>query len=129
MAYRRVAKGDPKEVEKETDEQLFSRVGIPHEVLTDQGTAFPSKTLKQVYSLLGIKGIRTTPYQPQTDGLVERYNQTLKGMLRKFVAANGKDWDRWLPCSLLTGRSPRPPPASRRLNFSMGDRCGGLWMS
>ncbi len=84
--------------------QLFSRVGIPQEVLTDQGTAFLSKTLKQVYSLLGIKGIRTTPYHPQTDGLVERYNQTLKSMLRKFVAANGKDWDRWLPYLLFAYR-------------------------
>ncbi|KAL2099488.1 hypothetical protein ACEWY4_003882 [Coilia grayii] len=81
--------------------QLFSRVGIPQEVLTDQGTAFLSRTMKQVYSLLGIKGIRTTPYHPQTDGLVERYNQTLKGMLRKFVAVNGKDWDRWLPYLLF----------------------------
>lgn len=83
---------------------LFSRVGIPQEILTDQGTAFLSKTLKHVYSLLGIKGIRTTPYHPQTDGLVERYNQTLKGMLRKFVAANGKDWDRWLPFLLFAYR-------------------------
>uniref|UniRef100_A0A3Q2DC58 Gypsy retrotransposon integrase-like protein 1 n=1 Tax=Cyprinodon variegatus TaxID=28743 RepID=A0A3Q2DC58_CYPVA len=58
--------------------QLISRVGIPQEIITDQGTAFLSKTLKQVYSLLGIKGIRTTPYHPQTDGLVERYNRTLK---------------------------------------------------
>jgi hypothetical protein len=84
--------------------QLFSRVGIPQEVLTDQGTAFLSKTLKQVYRLLGIKGIRTTPYHPQTDGLVERYNQTLKGMLRKFVAVNGKDWDHWLPYLLFAYR-------------------------
>ena len=84
--------------------QLFSRVGIPQEVLTDQGTAFLSKKLKQVYSLLGIKGIRTTPYHPQTDGLVERYNQTLKGMLRKYVAANGKDWDRWLPYLMFAYR-------------------------
>lgn len=71
--------------------QLFSGVGIPHEVLTDQGTAFLSNTLGQIYGLLDIKGIRTTPYHPQTDGLVERYNQTFKSMLRKFVAANGKD--------------------------------------
>ena len=84
--------------------QLFSRVGIPQEVLTDQGTAFLSKTMQQVYGLLGIKGIRTTPYHPQTDGLVERYNQTLKGMLRKFVASNGKDWDRWLPFLLFAYR-------------------------
>lgn len=84
--------------------QLFSRVGIPQEILTDQGTAFLSKTMKQVYSLLGIKGIRTTPYHPQTDGLVERYNQTLKSMLRKFVAVNGKDWDHWLPYLLFAYR-------------------------
>ena len=84
--------------------QLFSRVGIPQEIITDQGTAFLSKKLKQVYSLLGIKGIRTTPYHPQTDGLVERYNQTLKNMLRKYVSANGKDWDRWLPYLLFAYR-------------------------
>lgn len=84
--------------------QLFSRVGIPEEILTDQGTAFLSKTLKQVYSLLGIKGLRTTAYHPQTDGLVERFNQTLKSMLKKFVAANGKDWDRWLPYLLFAYR-------------------------
>ena len=84
--------------------QLFSRVGLPEEVLTDQGTAFLSKTLKQMYSLLGIKSIRTTPYHPQTDGLVERYNRTLKSMLRKFVAANAKDWDQWLPYLLFAYR-------------------------
>lgn len=84
--------------------QLFSRVGIPKEIITDQGTAFLSKSLKQVYGVLGIKGIKTTPYHPQTDGLVERFNQTLKSMLRKFVAENGKDWDRWLPYLLFAYR-------------------------
>ena len=84
--------------------QLISRVGIPNEILTDQGTAFLSKTLKQVYGLLGIRGIRTTPYHPQTDGLVERYNRTLKSMLKKFVAANGEDWDQWLPYLLFAYR-------------------------
>ena len=34
--------------------QLFSRVGVPREVLTDQGTNFLSTFLRQVYSLLGI---------------------------------------------------------------------------
>uniref|UniRef100_A0A3B3Q5E6 Integrase catalytic domain-containing protein n=1 Tax=Paramormyrops kingsleyae TaxID=1676925 RepID=A0A3B3Q5E6_9TELE len=84
--------------------QLISRVGIPKEIVTDQGTAFLSQTLQQVYRLLGIKGIRTTPYHPQTDGLVERYNQTLKSMLKKFVAEDGKDWDRWLPYLMFSYR-------------------------
>ena len=79
-------------------------MGIPKEVLTDQGTNFTSKTLKQVYSLLGIRGIKTTPYHPQTDGLVERFNQTLKSMLQKFVSDSGADWDQWLPYLLLSYR-------------------------
>ncbi len=84
--------------------QLFSRVGIPKEILTDCGTNFLSKLLQQVYKVLGIKGIKTTPYHPQTDGLVERYNQTLKNMLRKFVSHTGSDWDRWLPYLLFAYR-------------------------
>jgi len=84
--------------------QLFSRVGIPREVLTDCGTNFMSKLLQQVYQLLGIKKIKTTPYHPQTDGLVERYNQTLKNMLRKFVSHTGGDWDQWLPYLLFAYR-------------------------
>ncbi len=84
--------------------KLFSQVGIPKEVLSDQGTNFMSRTLHQVYQLLGIKRVRTTPYHPQTDGLVERFNQTLKNMLKKFVSNSGKDWDKWLPYLLFAYR-------------------------
>ncbi len=73
-------------------------------MLTDQGTNFMSRILTQVYQLLGIKRVRTTPYHPQTDGLVERFNQTLKNMLSKFVSDTGKDWDKWLPYLLFAYR-------------------------
>jgi len=65
---------------------LFSRVGIPEEILSDQGANFMSDLLQELYQLLHIRRIRTTPYHPQTDGLVERFNGTLKSMLRKFVS-------------------------------------------
>uniref|UniRef100_A0A3P9K2N1 Integrase catalytic domain-containing protein n=1 Tax=Oryzias latipes TaxID=8090 RepID=A0A3P9K2N1_ORYLA len=84
--------------------QLFSRVGVPDEIITDQATNFTSGTMKQLQKELGIKRIRTTPYHPQTDGLVERFNQTLKQMLRKFVADTGRDWDKWLPFVLFAYR-------------------------
>lgn len=45
-----------------------------------------STLLQRIYKVLGIKGVRTTPYHPQTDGLVERFYQTLKTMLRHFVS-------------------------------------------
>ena len=84
--------------------QLFSRVGFPCEILTDQGSNFMSTLLKQVYHLLGIKSLRTTPYHPQTDGLTERFNQTIKHMLRKFVNETGSNWDQWLPYLLFAYR-------------------------
>ncbi len=83
---------------------LFARVGIPAEVLTDQGTNFMSAFVQELYRLLNITQIRTSPYHPQTDGLVEKFNGTLKAMLRKFTAANKKDWDEYLPYLLFAYR-------------------------
>ncbi len=104
---------------------MISRVGIPKEILTDQGTAFMSRTIRELYELLGINSVRTSVYHPQTDGLVERFNRTLKTMIRKFVHEDAKNWDKWLepllfavrevpqastgfsPFELLYGRQPR----------------------
>ena len=83
---------------------VFARVGIPDEILSDQGTNFMSALLEEIYRLLQIKRIRTSPYHPQTDGLVERFNGTLKMMLRKFVSRNQKDWDDYLPYLLFAYR-------------------------
>ena len=84
--------------------KLFSRVGIPKEILTDQGSNFVSQLLTEIYRLLHIHPIRTTPYHPQTDGLVERFNKTLKSLLRKAAVDVGKDWDKLLPYLLFAYR-------------------------
>ena len=84
--------------------KIFSRVGIPQEILTDQGSNFQSQLLKELYRLLHINALRTSPYHPQTDGLVERFNQTLKSMLRKVATDNGKDWDKLIPPLLFAYR-------------------------
>ena len=105
--------------------QIISRVGIPKEILTDQGTLFMSRTLRELYELLGIQSIKTSMYHPQMDGLIERFNRTLKSMSRKFVHDDSLNWDKWLvsllfavrevpqsstgfsPFELLLGRKPR----------------------
>ena len=51
---------------------IYSRVGIPEEVLTDQGTQFMSECMQEVSRLLSIKGLTSTPYHPICNGLVER---------------------------------------------------------
>ena len=60
---------------------------IAKEILNDQGTCFMSQVLREMCKLLQIM------YHPQTNGLVERFNQTLKEMLRKMIEEDGKDWD------------------------------------
>lgn len=73
--------------------QVFSRVGIPKEILTDQGTPFMSRVTKELCILYKISHLRTSVYHPQTDGLVERFNKTLKNMLKKVVDKDGRNWD------------------------------------
>ena len=84
--------------------KVFARVGVPQEILTDQGSNFTSQLLAELYRLLHVHPIRTSPYHPQTDGLVERFNQTLKSMLRRTAAGDGKDWDKYIPYLLFAYR-------------------------
>lgn len=84
--------------------KIFARVGIPGEVLTDQGSNFTDRLLAEMYRLLHVHSIRTSPYHLQTDGVVERFNQTLKSMLRKVAIGEGKDWDKMIPYVLFAYR-------------------------
>ena len=54
---------------------------------------------------LGIEKTHTTPYRPQSDGLVERYNATLQRTLSMLVNENRNDWDDHLPYVLMAYRA------------------------
>ena len=58
------------------------RYGYPKSILSDNGKAFISKKVLATYRLYNIRGIYSTPYSPQSHGLVESFNKTLKGILR-----------------------------------------------
>ena len=53
-------------------EQIILKIGIPQILLTDQGSNFLSDLFANVCKLLRIKRIKTSPYNPQTDGALER---------------------------------------------------------
>ncbi|XP_022095014.1 uncharacterized protein LOC110981615 [Acanthaster planci] len=84
--------------------EVYSRLGIPQEILTDMGTQFTSEVMREVGRLLAIKQLTTTPYHPMCNGLVERFNATLKKMLRRMCAERPRDWDRFLPALLFAYR-------------------------
>ncbi len=79
--------------------------GVPSEILSDQGREFEGELFRRLSRLLQFKKIRTSPYHPQTDGQVERFNRTLLGMLSAFVSDSGKNWDLYLPYVLMAYRS------------------------
>ena len=79
--------------------------GVPHYLHSDQGANFVSTVIQSLCSKLGIKRTQTTPYHPQGNGQVERFNRTLEAMLSKVVADNQKDWDEHLQTLLFAYRT------------------------
>ena len=88
-------------------EGFFCRFGLPLELHTDQGGNFESRLFAEVCRLLGIEKTRTTPAYPQSDGMVERYNQTLEDSLSMYVSGHQKDWEDYLPYVLMAYRTAR----------------------
>ncbi|XP_037784772.1 uncharacterized protein LOC119580748 [Penaeus monodon] len=83
---------------------IFSRVGIPREILSDRGTQFTSKLMGELHKLLGIKPLFTTPYHPSCNGRIERFHSTLKACLRKLCVEKPKEWHRYLIPTLFALR-------------------------
>ena len=128
--------------------QIFSRYGMPSELLTDQGSVFTSKLTALMCKTFNIAKIRTSPYHPQSDGALERWHACLKGMIKR---AGGKlcEWDRQLkyllfayrdtphcvtgfsPFSLMYGRDVRGPLHFLKTSWIEGevDGCSvGDWL-
>ncbi len=59
-------------------DEVYAKHGMPQVVISDRGTIFVSKFMKDLYNLLQIKGNFSTAYHPQTDGQTERVNQEVE---------------------------------------------------
>lgn len=77
-------------------EEIVPVFGVPEALLSDRGTNLLSHLMLDVCKLLGVRKLNTTAYHPQCDGAVERFNRTLKTMLRKQAATMGTQWDQYL---------------------------------
>ena len=80
--------------------EFFSRMGLPIELHSDQGSNYGSELFKEICKILDIHKTRTSPYHPSGNGMVEVFNKTLLNMISAYVDENQKDWDLHLP--LLT---------------------------
>ena len=85
--------------------EFISRFGAPSHLHTDQGRSFESSLIKEICRLMGIVKTRTTPYHPQSDGMIERFNRTLLSMLRMAAVDDETNWDLRIPCLMLAYRT------------------------
>ena len=74
-------------------DEFFCRFSIPLQLHSDQGRQFEADVMREVCRLLQINKTRTTPYHPQSDGLVERFNRTLINMLAATVQDHPTQWE------------------------------------
>lgn len=93
---------------------IFSRMGFPAELQSDQGSVFTSALTTTFLERCGIKVIHSSINHPQTNS-VERWHSVLKQVLKTLCKENSRHWVRCLPAAMfalrtvlheLTGFSP-----------------------
>ena len=84
--------------------QMFSVYGLPEQIVSDNGPQFTAEEFAVFLKINGIKHNRSAPYHPATNGLAERFVQSLKQGL-KTSTSSGLPLSRHLNNFLLTYQS------------------------
>jgi hypothetical protein len=98
-------------------DQIFTRVGVPLQMLSDQGKEFDSLLIHELCKRMDIRKIRTTAYKPSTNGATERLHRTLNGMLGRVVSESQRDWCLRLPFIIAAYRAARHEATGYSPNF------------
>lgn len=86
-------------------ENVIMRYGAPRRILTDQGPEFESSMLAELCRLMRVDKLRTTPYHPECNGMVERMHRVLNAMLAKVIDDDQRDWPDHLPTVMAAYRA------------------------
>ena len=70
----------------------ISIFGAQARLLSDRGISFTSSIIQELCEILAIQWLQTTPYHPQTNGLVERSHQTIMHMIGKLGEEKKANW-------------------------------------
>lgn len=85
-------------------ENIFSRFGCPHKLITDNAAAFKAKELVEMCDSMGIKLFHSTSYYPQGNALAESSKKSLIRIIKKLLEDNKKNWDSKLKYALWADR-------------------------
>jgi hypothetical protein len=83
---------------------IFAVYGIPNEILTDNGTNL-AEAMEAFLQPTKVKHRTTTPYHPQTNGKIERFNGTIGAMLTEYSYEKPvRIWDEYLTQAVFATR-------------------------
>lgn len=77
--------------------RIFSLFGYPENIISDGAKCFDSEEFKEFCQLHSISYSTTSPYHPQSNGIVERHFRTIKDMLYATTQSEGINWEDALP--------------------------------
>lgn len=85
--------------------EFFSRSGICQSLDSDQGTHFTGKGLKTCMKILRVNQKFHVPYRPQSSGMVESQNKSIKMAPRTKLSEYDGGWIKYLPSVLMVMRA------------------------
>eukprot|EP00253_Pinus_taeda_P002696 PITA_02696 len=101
-------KADHHVVMKFFTENILTRFGCPHKLVTDNAAAFKEKELVDMCDSMGIKLVHSTSYYPQGNGLVKSSNKSLIRIIKKLLEDNKRNWDSKLKFALWVDKLTIP---------------------
>ena len=66
------------------ERNIIFRYGVPHEIISDNGTHFQAEC-EELLKKYGIQHHHSSPYKPQTNAAVEATNKNLKVIIQKMI--------------------------------------------
>jgi hypothetical protein len=70
----------------------FSRFGVPHALVSDNGSHFCNMAFQSLLRNYGVTHQVSTPYHRQSNGQAEVSNRQIKQILETVVRPQRKDW-------------------------------------
>src|SRR5947199_10744166 len=106
-------------------EGIICRHGCPKIILSDRGTHFRNKLVEELCEKFKIKHKLSSPYHPQTNGLVKRFNRTLCESLAK-VSLKNNNWNLYIALTLFVYRTTKHSTTKIELFFMVYRRSARL---
>ena len=87
-------------------DECIMKFGAPDVNNTDHGSNFNSELMQDNCRTFMIAKMRTTPYHPQGNGQIERFNRVIADTLSNYCSQKPQEWDVYLPFITFVYNTP-----------------------